>query len=164
MGVDTKDRLFGLDILRCIAILLVLFAHTSFVLPISPAARSFCLTYFGFTGVEIFFVLSGFLVGAIFLKLMADRPFSLSSMKYFWIRRWFRTLPAYYLALLIYTAYSYFAEHRFIFTDTYNLLYFVFLQNFIKPAPEFFRHAWSLSIEEWFYLLLPVWIWVFYKG
>jgi peptidoglycan/LPS O-acetylase OafA/YrhL len=163
MTTDTKERVFGFDILRCIAILFVLFSHTSFMLPATERQKDIYLVYFGFTGVEIFFVLSGFLVGRIFLELIAGRSFSLPLLRYFWVRRWFRTLPAYYLSLILYTSLVYYTQHWCIFDIHSNLLFLVFLQNFWSPSPEFFRHAWSLSVEEWFYLLLPLWIWLFYR-
>jgi peptidoglycan/LPS O-acetylase OafA/YrhL len=169
MSGTTKDRIFGLDILRCLAILFVLLSHTSFMLPVSETDKDFYLIYFGFTGVEFFFILSGYLVGTILLKLFAERPLTWSTLKYFWIRRWFRTLPAYYLALLLYVGFYYYlahyhpVPHPFILEDPFYFLFFVFLQNFVTAPPEFFRHSWSLSVEEWFYLLTPLWIILFHK-
>jgi len=160
----TKDRIFGLDILRCLAILFVLFSHTSFMLPVSEDSKDFMLLYFGFTGVEFFFILSGYLVGKILLELLRKQPPSFSLIKHFWIRRWFRTLPAYFLALLLYAALWYYLYKEVIFqAEPFYLLFFVFLQNFINGPPEFFRHSWSLSVEEWFYITLPLWIFFFYR-
>jgi peptidoglycan/LPS O-acetylase OafA/YrhL len=160
--IATKDRIFGLDILRCAAILFVLFSHTSFMLPASEESKTFMLMYFGFSGVEFFFVLSGYLVGKILLELLQKQPPSLRTARYFWIRRWFRTLPAYYLALLLYAGLYYYLYRQIIFDDHSYLLFFVFLQNFFNGPPEFFRHSWSLTVEEWFYLLLPLWIFFFH--
>lgn len=162
MVADQKERIYGLDILRCMAILFVLFSHSSYLLPVSEKAKEFFLVYFGFTGVEIFFVLSGFLVGRIFLNLLAKNPFTFSMIRHFWIRRWFRTLPTYYLALLLTAGMIYFMFHSFVFSEPYNLLFLVFLQNFVKWGSSFFGHGWSLSVEEWFYLLLPAWVAIFF--
>jgi len=150
MTIETKDRIFGLDILRCTAILFVLLSHTSFLLPVSREIQYLFFIFFGFTGVEIFFVLSGYLVGKIALELFTVHSFSFRTAKYFMVRRWFRTLPAYYLSLLLYTILFYFSDHHFIFSDAHNLLYLVFLQNFFIPHPNFFMLAWSLSVGNGF--------------
>src|SRR5690606_23169927 len=69
---------------------------------------------------------------------------------HFWKRRWFRTLPNYFLVLLV---------SLFVYRNTLSGIpvhhYFFFLQNFTSEIPRFFVESWSLSIEEWFYLLLP---------
>ncbi|MEO8405403.1 MAG: acyltransferase, partial [Chitinophagaceae bacterium] len=158
-----KDRVFGLDILRAAAILLVIISHTMYLLPVSEPTKDIFLICCGFAGVEIFFVLSGFLIGRIFLDLLAKKSLTFAMVKNFWIRRWFRTLPAYFLCMIFYIGMFYYIEHKSPFSDSYNLLYFVFLQNFVAAPPHFYREAWSLSVEEWFYLLLPAWIWFFYK-
>lgn len=160
---ETKDRIFGLDIIRCIAILFIMVSHTCFILPVSDEAKDFMIGYFGITGVELFFILSGYLVGKILLQLLQKRSPSFSTIKYFWIRRWFRTLPAYYLTILLYVVLYWFVTDQFVFEDTFNLLYLVFLQNFFTAPPTFFRHSWSLSVEEWFYLGLPLWFLFFHR-
>ncbi len=157
-----SERIFGLDMMRAMAILFVLLSHTVFLLPFSNYSRYLIFQYFGFFGVEIFFVLSGYLVGKILIKLLNKRPVEFNTIKHFWIRRWFRTLPGYYLVLLL-TAIVYgFSNKQFVFAEPYNLLYFVFLQNFTSPHPNFFPLAWSLSIEEWFYFLFPLWFVLIY--
>lgn len=152
-----SERIFGLDIMRALAILFVLLSHTVFLLPFSRDTRYLVFQYFGFFGVEIFFVLSGYLVGKILIRLLNKRPVEFKTVRHFWIRRWFRTLPGYYLALLLTTIVYGFSFKEFAFAEPYNLLYLVFLQNFLSPHPNFFPLAWSLSIEEWFYLLFPLW-------
>jgi len=153
----TFKRIFGLDMLRCMAILLVLFTHTLSFL--DPGNYYYKLPVFtGFAGVEMFFVLSGFLIGTILLKLYNQTdPFDLQKVKTFWIRRWFRTLPNYYLMLIVYAILFYGAHHINILSHLKYLAYTVFLQNAITYQPnDFFQIAWSLSIEEWFYLLFPL--------
>jgi peptidoglycan/LPS O-acetylase OafA/YrhL len=159
--MDRRDRVYGLDILRCIAILFVLFAHSSYMLPASEKTKDVYLIYFGSMGVEIFFVLSGFLVGRIFLEAISRNSFSWATVKHFWIRRWFRTLPAYYLAFFTSVLFAYLINGWAILSVPSNYLYLVFLQNFFTPSPSFFGHGWSLSVEEWFYLLLPFWVGLF---
>ncbi|MDA8021179.1 MAG: acyltransferase, partial [Thermoanaerobaculia bacterium] len=146
-------RNFGLDIVRAIAILLVLSCHSlNFVPP--PHSK---LYYYGggFLGVELFFVLSGYLIGSILLKIVLEKNGGKSLAKRigeFWIRRWFRTLPNYYLFLLV---------NFFILSAGFSKLgliseYFYFGQNLISPIGVFMNESWSLAVEEWFYLSFPV--------
>jgi len=108
---------------------------------------------FSFDGVTIFFVLSGFLIGGILLRTLHSTPFSFRDLLQFWIRRWFRTLPNYFFMLLLLILLA---------LSTGKVLpgslisYFFFLQNFSSPHPSFFPEAWSLSVEEWFYLTIPL--------
>ena len=165
--MQNKERIFGLDIMRTTAIVFVLFGHTVFLLPFSESTRILFFQFFGFFGVEIFFVLSGYLVGKILLRNFNEGPVDFKTIRHFWIRRWFRTLPCYYLAFLLTAIVFYFSYKQFVFAEPDNLLYLVFLQNFVSPHPDFFPLAWSLSVEEWFYLLLPLWFiflyWLFRK-
>ena len=90
-------RVFGLDLLRAIAVLMVLSSHALFfVRPLFPAIQA--LSLFGYLGVELFFVLSGFLVGGIAIRSFGAQP-GTADLFGFWVRRWFRTLPNYYLFL-----------------------------------------------------------------
>ncbi len=150
--LETDKRVYGLDIMRASAILLVLISHGKMYLrPLIPQAEF--LSIGGFLGVELFFVLSGFLIGGILIKMADSGNFTFSSVRKFWRRRWFRTLPNYYLILLINILLSILLFHDF--TKEY-FSYFLFLQNFVTPHPRIFEEAWSLSVEEWFYILLPV--------
>ena len=142
-------RVFGLDLLRAIAVLMVLSSHALFfVRPLVPAVQA--LSLFGFLGVELFFVLSGFLVGGIALRSLGARP-GIAELFGFWVRRWFRTLPNYYLFLGVNLA---IAARGTIPSGVTP--YFFFLQNFAWVSPGFFPESWSLSVEEWFYLLFPL--------
>lgn len=115
-------------------------------------------------GVELFFVLSGFLIGGILIRTIhkSDYHLSVKALGRFWKRRWFRTLPNYYLILLVNIL---LVEGGWIDGDISQLDYrfFLFLQNFSEPFYDFFWESWSLSIEEWFYLFLPVGIWIALK-
>ncbi|MBC7355808.1 MAG: acyltransferase [Desulfomicrobiaceae bacterium] len=147
-------RAFGLDLMRAAAIALVLIAHAgAFVLPFFPAAADL-FVFCGYLGVELFFVLSGYLVGGIALReISAPRP---RLILRFWLRRWWRTLPPYWAALAL----------VFLFAPGLHLpvepwwRYAGFLQNLAWPHPPFFGEAWSLAVEEWFYLVLPAFLWV----
>ena len=146
------DRVFGLDILRAIAILSVVIAHGSFMLP--KKVRAFN-GLFSFDGVSIFFVLSGFLIGGILIKLIDKNTINGKLLVDFWIRRWFRTLPNYFLILLLLlTLNSIFYKDFSVYKVS---RYFVFCQNLFQNAPfSFFPESWSLSVEEWFYLTVPL--------
>ncbi|HEX7914772.1 acyltransferase family protein, partial [Rudaea sp.] len=86
-------RRFGLDAWRALAILLVLVGHASFWF--LPLTRELDVWYsLAFLGVELFFVLSGFLIGGILIDKFRSGSFHL---RQFWIRRWLRTLPNYFL-------------------------------------------------------------------
>ena len=155
MTAATEQRVFGLDLLRAIAIVLVVFTHTSSIVSVRLYKAS---VFTGFLGVELFFVLSGFLIGTILLKINA-RPgkFEFKDIKVFWVRGWFRTLPNYYLMFFVYAIVFYTSHHGNVFAHTRYLSYLAFLQNSFSYQPaDFFPIAWSLSIEEWFYLLFPL--------
>jgi len=132
-----SQRNFGLDLIRVIAISLVFYSH---------AVRGIVKgVLVGNLGVELFFVLSGFLVGRYFF--ISGRHYSLNFAAKFIAKRWLRTLPLYYTVIIlkiILTKYS--------FSETWT--YFVFIQNYFSLS--FFSVSWSLAIEEWFYLLLPL--------
>ena len=99
------------------------------------AIRSLC----GFIGVEIFFVLSGFLIGGILLKQMfAGELDSASGLAVFWKRRWFRTLPIYYLFLILFLLLTRFTDGN---TPTGAGRYFWFGQALITAHPKFFTVA-----------------------
>ncbi len=111
---------------------------------------------FGIYGVELFFVLSGYLIGGILIKTYLENPkFGFNELKNFWIRRWFRTLPNYWFVLCS-TILLYKGMHLEQ-SGKAKLLYFFFLQNLWYPhLLSFFGEAWSLSVEEWFYITLPL--------
>lgn len=148
LGVkDASKRIYGLDILRAWAIIFVMFLHGKPYLPQEIQAYH---KYFVLDGVSIFFVLSGFLIGGILIKLFETKVLNWNLMLNFWIRRWFRTLPNYFLILIVLIL---LAKEIPATTETWK--YFLFIQNLWYPHPDFFGEAWSLSIEEWFYLTIP---------
>jgi len=144
-----SPRLQGLDTLRAIAISIVLIYHYRVV--VSREDIFGFWSQLGWTGVDLFFVLSGYLIGnQIFSALVKQQTFSL---KQFYMRRFLRTLPNYYVVLGLY----------FLFplalggTATAPLWSFLtFTQNLNMHAGETFTHSWSLCIEEQFYLILPL--------
>lgn len=149
-----ESRVFGLDILRFFAIMFVVVGHSLMYLPRMVKG---IVSYFIFDGVTIFFVLSGFLIGGILIKVLNKESFTFKTLLEFWKRRWFRTLPAYLLVLILLLGLNIIYNENFIFNSDI-IKYFLFLQNFKTPHPSFFPEAWSLSIEEWFYLISPIMI------
>lgn len=145
------DRHFGLDLCRALAIGLVLVSHGRFFIePLLPAAG--VLRVGGFLGVELFFVLSGFLIGSLLYRDMALA--GRNELRRFWVRRWLRTLPAYYAYLLLNLLAGALGLTAAVQWSAMPA-YLSFTQNLAWPHPPFFGEAWSLSVEEVFYLLLP---------
>ncbi|NLU93168.1 acyltransferase family protein [Chitinophaga sp. Ak27] len=144
-------RIFGLDILRASAIILVMYTHSYVYL--EKILPSTIASFFLVDGVGIFFVLSGFLIGGILLQTIHRDEFNKGDLINFWLRRWLRTLPNYFLVLSVLALFL-----ALIRPDTLpdNLVsYFFFSQSLFFPHPNFFSEAWSLAVEEWFYLLIP---------
>lgn len=146
-------RILWLDILRSLAISLVLLSHGRvFLLPLWEGFN--VLKFGGFLGVELFFVLSGYLIGGVILDTIdvAQGPFAW--VRVFWLRRWLRTIPNYALFLVInLTLLDFGIRH----VDSPDLIrYASFTQNLAWQHPPFFPEAWSLATEEIFYLITPL--------
>ena len=109
-------------------------------------------------GVEIFFVLSGYLIGGILYRLVVTQQQGGRRLGYFLIRRWFRTLPNYYLVLLINIGLWIFLGRQLPENWTH---YFLFLQNAFSGMPIFFTESWSLPIEEFAYVIGPMLLYLF---
>lgn len=145
-----ESRNFGLDLLRFFAIIFVIINHGSGLLPKKIQHLN---EYFFIDGVSLFFVLSCFLIGGIFIRLFEKDDLNKNIFQ-FWIRRWMRTLPAYYFVLSIVCLLRYFILNQF--EPIHILKNFLFIQNIFKYDEHIFLEGWSLAIEEWFYLLLPI--------
>jgi len=134
-----SNRNFGLDVARALAITMVFLSHgvTAF-------------ETLG-VGVDLFFLLSGFLIGRIYLRSQvdADHPGGTFTLFGFWNSRWLRTLPPYFAALALFAlAYPHFHN------NSVHPYYLAFLQNYL--GVDGFGPSWSLCVEEHFYLALPV--------
>lgn len=140
-----------LDLCRALAVSLVVLSH-GFELFHKENLVPF-QTLFGVMGVEIFFCLSGFLIGSIFIGVIRDFDGSPRTLLNFMGRRWMRTLPNYYfyLAINLWMLWGGWLAVKQVDVAQY----FVFAQNLLSPHPTFFPEAWSLAVEEVFYLLLP---------
>ena len=150
-----RERVFGLDILRALAIFFVLMGHGSLFMPMRFQVLQWMLI--PIDAVSLFFVLSGFLIGRILIDTFSKREIGIRTVVVFWSRRWLRTLPAYFAMLLL------LAVVYQKFDKSFLLKYALFIQNFKTPLPEWFAESWSLTIEEWFYLLTPMVLFVLIK-
>lgn len=150
-GTALGQRNHQLDVLRGAAVLLVLGRHIEHT-PQLPEPFQTLVGYWhrcGWVGVDLFFVLSGFLVsGLVFEEWKRTGGFAAGR---FLIRRGFKIYPAFYLLWLLVFISQWVAGHGF---DVARLLSeFLFLQNYWQPE---WRHTWSLAVEEHFYLGLAL--------
>lgn len=144
-----------LDGLRGIAILIVLFFHAKF-----PFFSG------GYIGVDIFFVLSGFLITSLLIQEFIKN--GTIDFKKFYIRRFKRLFPALFFFILIYSILSYFILNKslnLIFLESTIALTYTsnLFQAFQIHDLTLINHTWSLSIEEQFYLLWPILLFILLK-
>ncbi|HVT86252.1 MAG TPA: acyltransferase [Chitinophagaceae bacterium] len=141
----------ALDGLRGIAILMVLFHHNFNFIPLSK---------FAWIGVDLFFVLSGFLVTEILLNTNGDSGY----LRNFYVRRILRIFPIYYLTIIVFFIVARFfsaLNDQYIYYHNNQWMLWMYMQNWLfifKPPPSdnfLFQHFWSLAIEEQFYLIWP---------
>lgn len=151
LKIDYTKRVFGLDVFRSIAIFIVVLTHGAFL---GGDLVNFLNYVPLIDGVELFFVLSGFLIGSILIKQLNSEHFGYKQLFIFLKRRWFRTLPNYYLILVINII---LVMTGVISNDInqFNWRFFFFLQNFQEGFIGFFLESWSLCVEEWFYIFAP---------
>ena len=143
--VKTRDP--WLDLLRAAAITLVVIYHVTQSWPVSKPWL-YPYTNLGAKGVDLFFVLSGWLIGGLFWsELKETRSVNVGR---FWVRRWLRTIPPYagglaaaWIAVWLYRG------------EKFDIGYLFFIQNYYEVMPFFFV-SWSLCVEEHFYLFLPL--------
>ncbi len=144
----------GLDLLRALAILWVMAFHAAtmgFAVP-GGALRAIALD--GWMGVDLFFALSGYLIGTPLLR--AWQRGSGPSLAAFWWRRAWRVLPAYWVVLGVYALWPAAREQDFL-DPLLRFLTFTLNLGFVDCSQgRAFSHAWSLCVEEHFYLLLPL--------
>ena len=144
-------KLLGLDHLRAFAILIVFLYHYKGLFPHPEWIGS--IGKFGWTGVDLFFVLSGYLISSqLFLTIAQKKKIIFRT---FFLKRFFRIIPAYLVVLALYFLFPALREREGL-APLWK--YFTFTQN-IGLDLRFhgtFSHAWSLCIEEQFYLFLPL--------
>lgn len=143
-------RIRGLDLVRSIAILSVVIYHLALCVSSLPAFLP-KMVLSGWAGVDLFFVLSGFLIAGQSLKIGTSEN-QWKDIKIFWIKRWFRTFPLYFFLLFFYVVVK-----PIIFNAPFNgspLSFLFFVQNYFSQHD--FVQTWSLCIEEQFYIVFPL--------
>ena len=147
-------RLPGLDLLRAIAVVWVMLFHSFIVGGLGPDFE--WLSRFGWAGVDIFFVLSGFLIGAQVLReLQRGTGFSVGR---FYARRAWRILPAFAVVLALYVLLPPLREAPGL-QPWWQFLTFTMNVLIDYERNKAFSHAWSLCVEEHFYLVFPLLAW-----
>jgi peptidoglycan/LPS O-acetylase OafA/YrhL len=173
--VRKPTRIPELDGLRGLAILLVIVFHYTNG---EALTRSSGLAYYvqrgaapWTTGVDLFFVLSGFLIGGILIEARGSDSY----FRTFYVRRFFRIIPIYYLWICLYIALASIAGRAIrvrsfsnkVLPDGFEVYaHFLFIQNLVPFNwsvqsglwGSWFGHLWSLAVEEQFYLLAPLMI------
>jgi peptidoglycan/LPS O-acetylase OafA/YrhL len=134
-----------LDILRCIAVVAVILHH-------SGDSRFF--TRIGWTGVDLFFVLSGFLISGLLFSEYKKR--NAIDFKRFFVRRGLKIYPAFYAFLLLtgVTAELYLHAHSTIPRYLHDIF---FIMNYEHGV---WDHTWTLAVEEHFYIFLPIFLFI----
>ena len=150
MLVPPSTQLRSLDGIRALSILWMVSYHVLWLsqyyldeADLASLRRSSALVplWNGHLGVDVFFVMSGFLIARILMREFDER--SSVSFRRFYFRRALRLLPAYYLALFL----TYFVRPNGVETVWANLLY---VNNFIPFEEAYMQWTWSLAIEEQF--------------
>jgi peptidoglycan/LPS O-acetylase OafA/YrhL len=145
-GLTTRGRIVELDFVRGLAIIVVMGYHFHTVRTGLPAVGliEYPLKSFGEEGVNLFFTLSGFLVGGLLLRQYVHT--GRIDARRFILRRMFRIWPAYYVLILFHVIIGRHPLDSFLWQNLTNL------QNYYGSS---IAQTWSLAIEEHFYLLLP---------
>ena len=148
VNTGTSSRIHGLDTLRALAVTLVVLHH--YTLFVSDAPTFGWVGTMGWAGVDLFFALSGYLIGnQIFAAVGSARGFGLGR---FYVRRLLRTLPNFWVVLALYALWPAWRGDAAMLP---LWQYLTFTQNIHLQPGTAFSHAWSLCIEEQFYMLLP---------
>jgi peptidoglycan/LPS O-acetylase OafA/YrhL len=150
LRVDKSRHLPGLDLVRAIAISWVLLYHASILWHVPGDSW---LIRFGWMGVDLFFALSGFLIGGQLLRPWARG--AAPSYSHFIMRRVLRTLPAYLVILALYFLVPSLRDGNEMKPLWQFLTFTQNLAGDLSPRMTF-SHAWSLCVEEQFYLAFPL--------
>jgi peptidoglycan/LPS O-acetylase OafA/YrhL len=146
-----QSRVFGLDLLRALAIALVFVGHG--LAAYAPEYRIWIYRLLP-DGVSLFFCLSGYLITIAFFDHIKKWGAQRTAIFHFWLKRAVRTVPPFLIALLLYTMLIKLLEPAS--APPVSVWSFAFLQNFAWPLVGGFPEGWSLSVEEWYYALFMV--------
>ena len=177
VAVHGTRRIADIELLRAVAVLMVLVEHMPLNLVVWPSHLFAFLQHFwrGWTGVDLFFAISGFVIGRSLLPLAAETGHPLrfaNDVLAFWTRRAWRLLPSAWLWLLIPLLLSFTVRHGGFFgspdanyqglvAGVLDLANFRFGENYGRIENGLAFPYWSLSLEEQFYLFLPLLMFVF---
>ena len=153
------NRNAGLDYLRTASILIVIFNHflSSFFFATSKIEFSGLIALISAStvvSIEWLFVLSGFLIGTMMIRSFERSTSWSTCARDFWLRRWFRTIPAYYLFIFI----NYLLVKYQLAEGAFEYRTLVFSQNLYKPetTPHFFGESCPLALDDGFNLSMPI--------
>ena len=147
MASSDSKRFISLEYFRGICAVVVALSHF-----LMQANYGDIFQHIAALAVEAFFPLSGFVLGEQIIRVLNNRK----SLGVFVLRRWMRTLPPYLIALIMISV----LLDQFLAREFFGYLFFI---NYLRLCEEicfsdFFPIAWSLSIEEWFYILFPIFL------
>ena len=145
--INSTARNSCVDVFRAVAIIVVVLYHFNNIIP------------YGYLGVDLFFLISGLLVGGILVKKL-DRDEEINFLK-FVLQRGFKIWPSYYFFLFVssfLSRYLYADSHSEFIIPISDLGRFVFFYQNYTGLPYYwiYDHVWSLCVEEHFYILLPL--------
>jgi peptidoglycan/LPS O-acetylase OafA/YrhL len=147
------NRNAGLDVLRSLCLFLVVLQH-SFLFTDSffPDFRK--LWVISHSALDLFFILSGFLIGSIIAhKYEQKGTLGFGDVFRFYKRRWYKTIPMYAFIIVVCLLLS---RLGIYYAQDFSWTFMVFLQNLTKANFDFLPHTYSLTIEEWFYIIFPL--------
>lgn len=145
-------RIPSLDGLRAISIIIVILRHLLSQHYLNQNLRYIPILFDGQFGVNVFFVISGFLITTLLIKEQEDKR--KVSIKKFYLRRIIRIFPAYFFLMFIYSVLQYVKIIEISYGSWITALTFT---KFLNGGTDWYTwHTWSLSVEEWFYLVWPV--------
>lgn len=149
-----QSRALGPDVLRSLAILLVILVH----LPVEATPPS--LVGHAWLGVDVFFVLSGFLIGTQLFREVART--GRVDLKSFYLRRAFRIFPAFFVVLGLYAIFPVIWDASTM-QSVWSFATFTVNFDFDPRVGRAFSQAWSLCVEEHFYLVLPLLVLILHR-
>lgn len=170
---DLGRDVSALNGIRGLAILQVVLAHTHYLVNSDPQAVYMTNSWFvnrifepGYLGLDLFFVLSGFLISSLLLRDLADRSAGsrkrTTVLRYFYARRALRLLPALYVMLaldwvfvLISGDVSLHTQWRTTYSAVFYIANWATVWNLPATNPDL-GHLWSLAVEEQFYIVWPL--------
>lgn len=162
---SSNGRIRELDGLRALSVIFVILAHAVGAARIVsvPAALNQEVADLGALGVQVFFVISGFIITRLQMEERA-RTGTFSFLQ-FYIRRFFRIIPAYWTYLLVIVVLAAWGE--LLLSPIYVFRSLLFISNFWFPSFAegwFCGHSWTLSVEEQYYVTFPFLMWVLLRG